>query len=109
MKKLYEIAIQNINSWSWTKCSTEAISVLNDAGFSHIKHERRLRDLNMKYRLNEKLPVSYIGTNRPTIVFEIMPELKDKIVRFCNERVAEGTLSVDCLKTEIKNVLIPET
>ena len=39
LKKVYEIAIQNMNSWTWKQCAEAAIAELNDAGFSHIKNE----------------------------------------------------------------------
>ena len=107
LKNLYEIAIQNMNSFTWTECSIEAISVLCDAGFTHKLHNRSLRDLNMKYRVNEKLHVPLSVSKSKPIIFEIIPEFKDKIVRFCNEQVAEGTLSVDGLKKEITRTLLP--
>ena len=95
MKKLYEMGIQYMNSWTWQKCSQEAIEILKDAGFTHRVNERSLRTLNTKFRVNEKLSVPFLsGTSTPSI-FQVVPEFKDKIVRYCNKQVAEGTLSVD--------------
>ena len=51
LKKLYEIGIQHMNCWTWRKYSTEAISILNDAGFTHRVNERSLRTLNTKFRV----------------------------------------------------------
>ena len=37
LKKAYEIAIQNMNSWTWKQCAQAAIAELNDVGFNHKK------------------------------------------------------------------------
>ena len=91
-----------MNTWTWQQCTQAAISVMNDAGFNHIKNERTLRNLNMTYRVNEKVPVPFSVSTRQPFIFLIMPELKHKIVLFCNKQVADGTLSTDCLQTELK-------
>ena len=108
LKKAYEIAIQNMNSWTWKECCLRAIAELSDAGFSHIKNERTLRNLNMKFRVNHKIPVPFSFSTRKPYIFLILPELKDKIVHFCNLQVKEGTLSTECLQTELKKVISKE-
>ena len=108
LKKLYEVAIQNMNSWTWQQCAQAAIAELNDAGFNHIKNERTLRNLNMRYRVNQKLAVPFSISTRKPFIFLILPEMRNKIVIFCNQQVKEGTLSTDCLQSEIKKVILKE-
>ena len=75
----------NMNSWTWKEYSTEAIYILSDVGFNYLQGEILLSNLSMKYRINEKLPVTFSVTNCEPYIFQIMPELKNKIVRYCKK------------------------
>ena len=93
-----------MNEFSLKYCTENALSEINNNERQHIKNEKTLHLLNCKFRENSKLCVPYFNMKREPAIFSILPEFRNKIVKFCNEKISAGNLSTNLLCAEIKKV-----
>ena len=60
----------------------------------------------MAFRKNEQLPVSNSRKQREPKLFVLFLEVKEKMTKYCNEKIEEGNLSAENVAVEVKYVII---
>ena len=60
LRKAYEVAIQKMNSSTWSECVKIAIDELADCGIVSIKKHRTIQLLNLQFRKSERLFVPFL-------------------------------------------------
>ena len=87
LRKSYEIALQYMNTYTWTQCINVALVELCDQGIVNIKCDRTIREWNIRFRNNEILTVSNQRCEREPLVFAFFPEAKKKSYPFVIKRL----------------------
>ena len=105
LRKAYEVAIQKMNTFTWTECVKIAIDELADSGITSITNYRTVQVLNIQFREKEKLMIPYLRSDREPKLFSIYPGAKTKFIRFCNQKVSEGILSTELAWAELKTTI----
>jgi hypothetical protein len=52
----YQLAMQNLNKWTWEQCCTHACSQLNPLGIEHATHNCTVQDWNGLFRQSRSFP-----------------------------------------------------
>ena len=107
LKTSYEIVLQYMNLHTWTTCIKIAIKELSVVRITEIKNEKTVRLLHCHFRECKQFSIPNSYTDTTAALFSLFPDAKKKIVLFCNKQITEGFLSVEVLRTEIKNEIIP--
>ena len=107
--KAYEIALQYMNTFSWTKCIQMALAEISDSGVFHIKNEKTIRQLNIQFRQNELFTISNQRNTKEPSIFTFFPESRTQFITFCNIKVKIGELSTEAAQTELTKVILPRS
>ena len=112
LAKAYEHASIHMGTthraWNWSQCCDAAIDDLSTIGITTIKNPRALGRWNILFRHNEVFvhPVYRCKPPEPKL-FACFPEVKDKIHAFCRKKENLASLSVESLRNEIVNTIVP--
>jgi hypothetical protein len=105
----YQLALQNMNKWTWQDCCREACSQLNDLGMQHATFNRTIAEWNILYRKLEGFPHpnAYVQCwKRPLpLLLEIFPDAEDQIFAFVVKNLA--TLTIEGVIDLILSTVIP--
>jgi hypothetical protein len=113
LAKAYENAMIHMGTaqqacWTWTQCCDAAIDELSTVGITKIRNSRTLGRWNIYFRHNEVFlhPVYRCKPAEPKL-FACFPEVKDKIHAFCRKKENLASLSVESLRNEIVDTIVP--
>ena len=96
---------------TWKMCCVEACTTLNFLGVVQATNPTSTERYNLACRSDETFPhpnqFANLGKKPDPQMFQVYPELKERIERFCTANVA--TLSVESLCNFVHGTLMPET
>ena len=97
-------------AWTWHQCCDAAIDELATLGITKITSARTLGRWNIAFRRDEIFfhPVYRCKPLEPKLLFACFPEVKNKIHSFCQKKENLASLSVESLRNEIVDTIIPE-
>jgi hypothetical protein len=113
LAKAYENASIHMGTahqaWTWHRCCDAAIDELATLGITKIHSARTLGRWNIAFRHDEIFfhPVYRCKPLEPKL-FACFPEVKNKIHSFCQKKENLASLSVESLRNEIVDTMIPE-
>jgi len=97
--------------WTWKRCCDEACRLLNPIGINLATHCETVQRHNVVFKGTESFPHpnqhATLGKKPEPQMFQVCPELKEKVERFCTRNVA--TLSIEALCDYMHADVIPAT
>jgi hypothetical protein len=106
----YQLAILNMNKWTWEQCCTHACTQLNPLGIVQATHNRAVQDWNGIFRQHESFPhpnyAVRCGKQPLPLLFEKYPKAMDAIMQFGVKNLT--TLSVESTQAFCHDTLIPQ-
>ena len=106
----YQLALDNMNEWTWKTCCTEACSQLNRVGITQAKHHETVAQWNIAFRKHNNFPHPnprvQCGKHPVPKLFEKYPEAHEDIVSFAVNNLA--TLTVEAVHEFVVDKLIPK-
>lgn len=106
----YQLAIQNMNQWTWEQCCTQACSQLNSLGIQQATHHRTVQDWNGIFRHHGRFPhpnhAVRCGKQPLPLLFEKYPVAMNEIIQFGVKSLT--TLTVESVHGFCHDTLIPK-
>ena len=106
----YQLAIQNMNQWTWEQCFTQACSQLNSLGIQQATHHRTVQDWNGIFRHHGRFPhpnhAVRCGKQPLPLLFEKYPVAMNEIIQFGVNSLT--TLTVESVHGFCHDTLIPK-
>jgi len=111
----YIIAIKRLGRGAgkvtWKMCCEEACSILNPLGVVQATNPTSIERYNLTFRSDETFPnpnqFASLGKKPEPQMFQVYPELKERIERYCTANVA--TLSIESLYNFVHKTLMLAT
>ena len=105
----YQLALANMNRWTWQDCCQEACKTLNSLGMYKATFYKTVAEWNMVFRRIECFPHPnpYVQCGKRPLprLLEIFPNAKDLIVGYGVKHLA--TLTIEGIHDFIVNTVIP--
>jgi hypothetical protein len=105
----YQLALANMNEWTWHRCCKVACQTLNSLGMHQATFYKTVAQWNMVFRKLECFPHPnpYVQCGKRPLprLLEIIPDAKDEIVAFGVKNLA--TLTIEGLYDFIVSTVIP--
>jgi hypothetical protein len=105
----YQLALANMNQWTWHECCKVACKTLNSLGMYQATFYKTVAQWNMVFRKFECFPHPnpYVQCGKRPLprLLEIYPNAKDQIVAFGVKNLA--TLTIEGLHDFIVSIVIP--
>lgn len=106
----YQLAILNMNTWTWMECCNEACLRLNPLGIQQATNKRTICDWNKIFRRNNTFPhpnhAVRCGKQPLPLLFEKYPVAMDEIIQFGVKNLT--TLSLESVHGFCHDILIPK-
>ena len=91
-----------MNKCTWKVCCSIAIKVLGEVSTFHIYNEKTIQNWNKEFCLNETFIAPFLKSIQEPKLFLFFPEAKNKVVQYCNQHIALGSLlRYESVATEI--------
>ena len=62
---------------------------------------------NKQFIIKDSFEAPFLKEGREPKLFQFFPEAKNEIIKFCSEGVKSGCLSSEAVRSEIRNVIVP--
>ena len=105
----YQLAVTNMNTWTWRRCCNEACRLLNSLGLNQALFYKTVTIWNHVFRKFECIPhpnpLVQCGKQPLPRLLEIFPDTKEQIVAFGVRNLA--TLIIEGLQNFIVSSIVP--
>ncbi|KAI2492861.1 hypothetical protein MHU86_21674 [Fragilaria crotonensis] len=105
----YQLALENMNRWTWQDCCREACKRLNSLGMNQATFYKTIAEWNGVFRSLEGFPHPnpYVQCGKRPLprVLEIFPTAKEQIVAYAVKNLA--TLTIEAVHDFIVSTVIP--